>query len=42
MSPSKNDRPAAGSVEHPGVGDLELAKRELVDVPGAQIVAGQR
>jgi hypothetical protein len=30
------------AVEHPGVGDLELAKREIVDVSGAQIVAGQR
>ena len=31
-----------GPVKHPGVGDLELAKRQLVDVAGAHIRAGQR
>jgi hypothetical protein len=35
---SKNARP----VEHPGVGDLELPKRQVVDVPGTQVGRGER
>src|SRR6476661_5886568 len=34
--------PGRRSVKHPSVGDLELAKRQLVDVAGAHIRAGQR
>src|ERR1700752_1412371 len=34
--------PGRRPVKHLGVGDLELAKRQLVDIPGAQIPAGQR
>jgi hypothetical protein len=34
--------PGRGPVEHPGVGDLELAERQVVDVARAQVVAGQR
>ena len=41
MSCSKTT-PRPRSVEHPGVGNLELAKRQLVDVAGAHIRAGQR
>jgi hypothetical protein len=29
------------SVEHSGIGDLELAKREFVAVPGAQVGRGE-
>jgi len=34
--------PGRRPVEYPGVGDLELAKRQLVDVAGAHIRAGER
>ena len=29
-------------VEHPGIGDLELAERQLIDVAGALICGGKR
>lgn len=34
--------PGRRPVKHPGVGDLELAKRQLVDVPGAQVGTRER
>jgi hypothetical protein len=34
--------PGCGPVEHPGVGDLELADRQFVDVAGAQVGGGER
>jgi hypothetical protein len=34
--------PGRGPVEHPGVGDLELTKGQLVDVAGTEVLAGQR
>src|SRR5664279_2074152 len=37
------ERPTGGrSVEYPGVGHFELAERQLVDVPSAQIRRGER
>jgi hypothetical protein len=33
--------PGGGPLEHPGVGDLELAERQLVDIPGAQVSGGE-
>src|SRR6476646_9578469 len=42
MSCSKKRSAGRRPVEHPGVGDLELAKRQLVDVTGAHIGPGQR
>jgi hypothetical protein len=36
-------RPAGcGTVKDPGIGDLELAERQLIDIPGAQVLAGER
>jgi hypothetical protein len=34
--------PGRRAVKHPGIGDLELAERQVVDIPGAQIVLGER
>jgi hypothetical protein len=34
--------PRRRPVEHPGVGDLELAESQVVDVTGPQILPGQR
>ena len=34
--------PSRRPVKHPGVGDLELAERQLLDISGAQVLTGQR
>jgi hypothetical protein len=41
MRPSKNARAGGRAGEYSGVRDLELAERQLVDVPGAQIRRGE-
>jgi hypothetical protein len=40
--PFEERPPGGGPVERLGVGDLVLAERQLIDVPGAQVRAGER
>src|SRR5688572_31598685 len=39
--PFEERPPGGGPVEHPGVGDLELTERQLVDVAGAPVDVGR-